>query len=70
MGASGPTLGTVVRSIKTKVTRTLGKPIWQEKYYDHVIRDEADYLRIRNYIDTNPARWAEDEYYTDQPFGQ
>jgi len=70
MGASGPTLGMVVRSIKTKVTRVLGRSIWQEKFYDHIIRDEEDYLRIWNYIDTNPARWAEDEYYTDQPSGQ
>ena len=26
----------------------------------------ADYLRIWQYIDTNPARWAEDEYYNAQ----
>ena len=25
--------------------------------------DEQDYLTRWNYIDTNPARWAEDEYY-------
>ncbi|MGN0984969.1 MAG: transposase [Candidatus Enterenecus sp.] len=66
MGASGPTLGMVVRSIKTRATRTMGSPIWQEKFYDHVIRNYDDYLRVWNYIDTNPARWAEDEYYTAQ----
>lgn len=70
MGASGPTLGMVVRGIKTKVTRAMGRSIWQEKFYDHIIRNEQDYLRIWNYIDTNPARWAEDEYYTNQPSGQ
>ncbi len=66
MGASGPTLGMIVRGIKTKVTRTLGRSIWQEKFYDHIIRSEADFLRIRNYIDTNPAWWAEDKYYIAQ----
>ena len=63
MGASGPTLGTVVRSIKTKVTRAVGKSIWQEKFYDHVIRNYDDYLQIWNYIESNPAKWSEDTYY-------
>jgi protein involved in polysaccharide export with SLBB domain len=37
---------------------------WQRSYFDHVIRDETDY-RIRwNYMDGNPARWAEDKYYS------
>ena len=43
---------------------TPGRKIWQRSYYDHIIRNEADYLRIWQYIDTNPAKWVEDEYYT------
>ena len=35
--------------------------VWQRNYYEHVIRDEADLNRIREYISTNPARWAEDD---------
>lgn len=41
------------------------KTLWQRSYYDHVIRNEQDYLRIWQYIDNNPAGWAEDEYYLD-----
>ena len=63
MGASGPTLGMIVRGIKTKVSRTLGYSVWQEKFYDHVIRGGEDCLRVWEYIDTNPAKWREDEYY-------
>ena len=63
MGASGPTLGMVVRSIKTRVTRAAGHPVWQEKFYDHVIRNYDDYLQIWNYIESNPAKWSEDIYY-------
>ena len=37
--------------------------IWQKSYHDHIIRTEADYLRIWEYIDTNPAKWREDRYY-------
>ena len=63
MGASGPTLGMIVRSIKTKVTRAVGHSVWQTSYYDHVIRDERDFLTRWNYIESNPAKWPEDTYY-------
>lgn len=39
---------------------TPGARVWQRNYYDHVIRNEADLHRIRQYIADNPARWAED----------
>ena len=42
-----------------------GRKVWQRSYYDHVIRNEADYLRAWQYIDDNPAHWAEDEYYSE-----
>ena len=45
------------------VTKELGCSIWQSSYYDHIIRKEADCLCVRQYIDQNPARRAEDEYY-------
>lgn len=37
-----------------------GQPLWQENYYEHVIRDEASFNRIREYIETNPFRWELD----------
>ena len=37
--------------------------VWQRGYYDHLVRDENDYLRIWTYIETNPAKWREDVYY-------
>ena len=48
---------------KRLTNKKAGFPIWQRGYYDHVIRNEADYLRIWQYMDENPVRWAEDEYY-------
>ena len=59
-----PTVSRIIRAWKETVTKTLGTPIWQKSFYDHIICDENDYLRIWNYIDTNPLQWAEDEYYT------
>ena len=62
---SAPTkpLSTVIGSMKRYTSRAAGFSLWQRSFYDHIIRNEADYLRIWNYIDVNPARWREDEYY-------
>ena len=40
-----------------------GRKIWQFRYHDHIIRNEDDYLRIWQYIDENPTKWAKDRYY-------
>ena len=64
MFAPTPTLSQIVRMMKETVTKRLRQKIWQKGFYDHIIRNEADYLRIWQYIDTNPAKWEEDEYYT------
>lgn len=63
MRASGPTLSTVVKALKGLVTRKLGYKIWQNGYHEHIIRDDNDFLNHWQYIDNNPARWAEDEYF-------
>ena len=34
--------------------------LWQRNYYEHIIRGQADYERIANYIAANPAKWDED----------
>ena len=52
------TLSTVVGALKARVTREVGQALWQRSFYDHVIRDEADLERVREYIETNPVRWS------------
>ena len=37
--------------------------LWQDGFHDHIIRNEADYLRIWSYMDQNPSKWREDCYY-------
>jgi|GEM_PF-179359 len=39
---------------------TPGAKTWQPNYHDHVIRDEQEYERIRQYIINNPAKWEHD----------
>jgi REP element-mobilizing transposase RayT len=65
---SKQTLGSIVGSFKSSTSRlinalqkTKGNPVWQRNYYEHVIRDEEDLSRIRDYITNNPATWNEDD---------
>ena len=60
-----PTISRVVQQMKGYVTKQIGKPIWQKSYYDHVIRGEQDYKEIWEYIENNPIRWQEDEFYSE-----
>jgi len=39
---------------------TAGTSVWQANYYEHIIRNEAELDRIRQYILNNPAKWGED----------
>ena len=57
----------IVRQFKTFSARrinqwrnTPGTAVWQRNYYEHIIRNEASLNRIREYILTNPLRWAVD----------
>lgn len=72
MGASGMPRATdavvprFVSSIKRFTNRSCGIRLWQKSYYDHIIRDEADYLEHFRYIEDNPAKWLEDQYYMEE----
>ena len=39
---------------------TLGVPVWQRNYYEHVVRGEAELNCIREYIASNPLQWEID----------
>jgi putative transposase len=67
-----PALGAVVGAFKSITTqaymdgvRQSGWPpfigrLWQRNYYEHIIRGEKSLDRIREYVASNPQRWAED----------
>ena len=60
---AAPTVSTVVGHMKRWASIHAGTAIWQKSFHEHVIRNEEDYRQIWDYIDTNPAKWAEDRYY-------
>jgi len=37
---------------------------WQRSFHDHVIRDQAEFDRISQYIHDNPANWNDDDFYS------
>ena len=60
-------LPTVIRAYKSAVTKRVnemrnkpGKAVWQRDYYEHIVRNDAEYARIREYISMNPVRWPSD----------
>jgi REP element-mobilizing transposase RayT len=64
--ASGK-LGRFIATYKAATTRqinhlrdTQGAKVWQRGYWDRVIRNEQELHAIRQYIQDNPIRWAED----------
>jgi REP element-mobilizing transposase RayT len=59
---------TVIRAFKSAVTKRInemrqipGEPLWQRNYYEHVIRNDDELNRIRQYIIDNPAKWDMDK---------
>ena len=36
---------------------------WQSRFHDHIIRNDDEYQRIVNYINTNPENWETDKFF-------
>lgn len=43
-----------------EIRGTPGAAVWQRNYYEHIVRNPRELGIIRDYIRTNPARWAAD----------
>ena len=60
-------LPAIVRANKSAVTKhanRLGLDFgWQTRYHDHIIRNDAEYQRISDYIVSNPSRWEVNKFY-------
>ena len=56
---SAPTIGEYIKRLKTITTKK--QKIWQRNYYEHIIRDDGDLQRIREYIKSNLNNWEMDK---------
>ena len=48
-----------IRGVKQYGWRPFRGKLWQRNYYEHIIRDQIDLNRVRQYIIRNPLNWEE-----------
>ncbi len=48
-----------IRCVKEKRLKPFNKKLWQKSYYEHIIRNEDDYIETTQYILENPGRWVD-----------
>ncbi len=51
-----------INGVKNRLYPPFNKRIWQRGYYEHIIRNEHELQKIREYIINNPTNWQEDKY--------
>jgi len=71
-------LGDMVHRFKTMTTkryadgvkqsgwRRFPGKLWQRNYWEHIVRNEMELGRIRQYIHTNPTQWESDRLNLDE----
>lgn len=52
-----------INGVKNNIYPPFNKQIWQRGYHEHIIRNEQELQKIRQYIQNNPAKWQEDKYF-------
>jgi REP element-mobilizing transposase RayT len=64
-------LSSFVAGFKSSVTKRINEfrntpkwAVWQSRFYDHIIRNESELNKTREYIINNPLNWERDENYT------
>ncbi len=65
-GPQSNNLASIIRGYKIGMTKN-AKIInpnwgWQTRFHDHIIRNDGEYQRIKNYIIENPAKWKDDKF--------
>ena len=64
VGTVNSSISKFIGTFKRFCNRECGRNLWRYRSYDHVIRGEADYAEIWEYIDTNVIRWNKDDLTT------
>jgi putative transposase len=73
-GPQTNSLGAMIGQFKSLATKRIWAlaeinrhPIWQRNYYEHIMRDNLEYRRIIQYIETNPLQWHDDQLHPSVP---
>ena len=49
-----------IDGVKNHQWKPFHKKLWLRNYYDHIIRNEDELHKIREYIIDNPSQWESD----------
>ena len=60
---NGITISKIIKHLKTNISREIKYSIWQKSFYEHIIRNEKEYLKIKEYIKNNVINWPKDKYF-------
>lgn len=67
-GTISGSLGAIMQNFQSvtcrkinKINKTPGRKLWQRNYWERIIRNESELIRIRNYIRDNPFNWKNDD---------
>ncbi|WP_460969720.1 transposase [Spirosoma migulaei] len=62
-------VSSIIGSYKSAVTKhahRLGLDFgWQGRFHDHIIRNDGEYQRINDYIESNPENWDKDRFFNE-----
>ncbi len=61
-------LSSLINHFKGRITKYANEkkvlwPGWYERFHDHIVRSEASYRKINQYISENPMNWRTDRYF-------
>jgi REP element-mobilizing transposase RayT len=67
-GTKQASLGAMIQNFKSVSSRKAnsrffnpGNTLWQRNYFEHIIRNQSELSRIRDYIRANPLQWENDQ---------
>lgn len=55
--------GITAKKYREMMNNQIYEPLWQRSFYEHIIRNDEDFLRIWEYIENNPLQWHLDRFY-------
>ena len=57
------TISQIIKHYKANVSREITYSIWQKSFYEHIVINEKEYLKIAEYIQNNIINWKNDKYF-------
>ena len=60
---NGKSISRIIKHLKTNISREITYSIWQKSFYEHIVRNRREYIKIKEYIKNNVINWSKDKYF-------